>query len=112
MIFGRIGTTAVAAMNIASTMDQLFSVLFRGMANAALVMLGNELGAGKITRAKLDAGRFCVWGFIMGILIGIIMSLLSHRFVHLLFGGVTPETAACRYTLSISFPLIYRCAHL
>lgn len=109
MIFGRIGTTAVAAMNIASTMDQLFSVLFRGMANAALVMLGNELGAGKITRAKLDAGRFCVWGFIMGILIGIIMSLLSHRFVHLLFGGVTPETAALSvhiiYIISAYIPL-------
>lgn len=109
MIFGRIGTTAVAAMNIASTMDQLFSVLFRGMANAALVMLGNELGAGKITRAKLDAGRFCLWGFIFGILVGIIMSLLSHRFVHLLFGGVTAETAALSvhiiYIISAYIPL-------
>ncbi|MCI9625310.1 MAG: MATE family efflux transporter [Clostridia bacterium] len=109
MIFGRIGTTAVAAMNIASTMDQLFSVLFRGMANAALVMLGNELGAGKIMRAKLDAGRFCVWGFISGILIGVIMSLLSHRFVHLLFGGVTPETATLSvhiiYIISAYIPL-------
>lgn len=109
MIFGRMGTTAVAAMNIASTMDQLFSVLFRGTANAALVMLGNALGAGEIDRAKQDAWRFCFWIVIMGILLGIIMSLLSHQFVHLLFAGVTAETSTLAvhiiYLISAFFPL-------
>lgn len=109
MIFGRMGTAAVAAMNIASTMEQLFSVLFRGASNAALVMLGNELGAGKINRAKLDAGRFCFWGTMMGILIGVVMSLLSRGFVSLLFGGVTAETAALSvhiiYIISAYMPL-------
>ncbi len=109
MIFGRMGTAAVAAMNIASTMEQLFSVLFRGASNAALVMLGNTLGAGKITRAKLDASRFCLWGVMLGLCIGIVMSLLSRGFVALLFHNVTPETSLLAvhiiYIISAYMPL-------
>lgn len=46
------GLDVVAATNIASTISNLFKVVFLSMGNAVAIMVGQALGAGEIRRAK------------------------------------------------------------
>ncbi|MCI9625311.1 MAG: MATE family efflux transporter [Clostridia bacterium] len=102
MIYGRMGAAVVAAVNIASTLEQLFTVAFQGLSNATLVILGRELGAGSFSRAKLHARQICLWIWIIGALVGLGMWSLSGIFVGTLFRNVTPETAAlARYVITV-----------
>jgi putative MATE family efflux protein len=56
VIYGRMGTGAVAAMNIAATIDGLFFVLFSGISNACAILVGNLIGAGEERKAFRYAG--------------------------------------------------------
>ena len=66
-IYARIGTGPLAAVSIASTIEGVAIVPFIAMANAAAIMLGNRIGADKITDAMDYAWRFIIperrrWG--------------------------------------------------
>ena len=58
LAYGRMGDDAVAAITIATTIQDIFVVLFQGLSAATAVILGNELGAGKIKRAEKYATQF------------------------------------------------------
>lgn len=45
MVYGRIGTDAIAAVNIASTIEGLAFVIFIGISDATGIMIGNRIGA-------------------------------------------------------------------
>lgn len=45
MAYARIGTNAVATMQIATTLNNIFTVLLMGMAAATAIMVGNRIGA-------------------------------------------------------------------
>jgi Na+-driven multidrug efflux pump len=79
-IYARIGTAPVAAVSIASTIEGIALVPFIAMANAAAVMLGNRIGAGKGGDAMDYARRFLVLsvggGAVMGLIIFISRGLL------------------------------------
>ena len=72
-IYGHIGTTAVAAINIVSTIDQLAFVLFLGLGTATAIMVGNLIGQGDKEKAFRYAGRSLglqgVGAFLMGIIV-------------------------------------------
>jgi len=72
-IYARIGTGPLAAVSIASTIEGVAIVPFIALANAAAIMLGNRIGADKITDAMDYAWRFIILsvggGVVMGILI-------------------------------------------
>ena len=82
-IYARIGTGPLAAVSIASTIEGVAIVPFIAMANAAAIMLGNRIGADKITDAMAYARRFIFLsvggGVVMGLVIlitrGALMSL-------------------------------------
>jgi putative MATE family efflux protein len=82
-IYARIGTASVAAVSIASTIEGIALVPFMAMANAAAIMLGNRIGAGKVADAMDYARRFLVLSVVgaavMGLIIfvsrGLLMSL-------------------------------------
>ena len=57
LAYGRMGDAAVAAITISQTIQDMILVFFQGMSAAAAVILGNELGAGRLTDAKRDASR-------------------------------------------------------
>ena len=46
-VYARIGTDAIAAVNINATIEELMFVLFIGLGNACAVMVGNKIGAGE-----------------------------------------------------------------
>ena len=61
------GDEAVAAITIATTIQDIVVVLFQGLSAATAVILGNELGAGKIKRAEKYATQFFILQFIVTI---------------------------------------------
>jgi putative MATE family efflux protein len=77
VIYGRMGTSSFAAMNIVSTIDQLAFVLFIGLSNATSVLVGNRIGADKEEEAFTYAGRSLGLGIVGGILIGIVLQLIK-----------------------------------
>jgi putative MATE family efflux protein len=56
-IFARIGTSAFAAINIVSTIDQLAFVVFLGIGTATAILVGNKIGQGEYEKAYRYAGR-------------------------------------------------------
>ena len=67
LAYGRMGDEAVAAITIATTIQDIVVVLFQGLSAATAVILGNELGAGKIKRAEKYATQFFILQFIVTI---------------------------------------------
>lgn len=57
VIYGHIGTNAVAAINIISTIDQMAFVLFLGVGTATAIMVGNQIGQGNAEKAYHYGGR-------------------------------------------------------
>ena len=52
VVFGRMGTSYLAAYNIADTVGRLLMVIFISSGNASAVLIGNEIGAGRREGAK------------------------------------------------------------
>ena len=65
MAYGRMGDDAVAAITIATTIQDIVVVLFQGLSAATAVILGNELGAGKIKLAERYAKNFFILQFLV-----------------------------------------------
>ncbi len=77
VIYARMGTDVVAAINISSTAERLAMVLFFGIANATAVMLGNLIGAGQIDEAFHYAKKISLFGPLIGIFSGAFLILAS-----------------------------------
>lgn len=75
--YGRIGTQAIASIQITSTISNLYMVLVFGMANAAAVMVGNLIGAGEEEKGREYAYRLSGLGAMTGVLIAIIIALTA-----------------------------------
>ena len=59
VIMGHLGTDAVAANSVANIVKNLLSSLCFGLGLGGGILLGNELGAGRLERAKEYGGRLC-----------------------------------------------------
>lgn len=70
VVYARMGTDSLAAMNIVSTIDNLALVLVFSVANATAIMVGNRIGAGQIENAYHCAGRSLALAVTLGLLVG------------------------------------------
>ncbi len=70
--YGRMGDDAVAAMTIATTIQDTAIVIFQGLSAATAVILGNEMGAGKLKRAESYAKYFFILQMIFTVIAGLI----------------------------------------
>ncbi len=82
LAYGRMGDNAVAAITIATTIQDIVVVLFQGLSAATAVILGNELGAGKLKKAEKYAKNFFLLQFFvtlaaMGICYGIRQNIID-----------------------------------
>ena len=89
VIYGRMGTTSYAAINIVSTIEQVAFVAFIGISNATSVLVGNNIGAGREERAYVYAGRSLGLGIAGGMLIGLLLQLVKGPVLSLY--NVSPE---------------------
>lgn len=65
--YGRMGNDAVAAITIATTIQDIVIVLWAGLSAATAVILGNQLGAGQLERAESDSLKFFTLSFAMSL---------------------------------------------
>ena len=82
LAYGRMGDNAVAAITIATTIQDIVVVLFQGLSAATAVILGNEMGAGKLKQAEKYAKNFFILQFFvtltaMGICYGIRQNIID-----------------------------------
>ena len=83
---GHLGTDAAAANSVSSVIRDLICALCNGLSSAAGIIVGNELGAGKIEKGKLYGDRLVKLSFIAGFISTALMLLvlpLSLQFVKL-----------------------------
>lgn len=76
-VYGRMGTQAVASVQICSTIIQLFMIVAFGMSGAAAVMVGNTIGAGNDELGMDYAMRFSILSVVSGIILGMFLVLVS-----------------------------------
>jgi len=73
--YARIGEEATAAVQVAATIQNLFFVLVRGLANACTVIVGNKIGEGKEEESYEYAIQFLAMSVISGLVLGVILFL-------------------------------------
>lgn len=78
VIYARIGTTSIAAMNIVSTVDNLSIVPFMGLSSAAAIIVGNKIGAGKKDEAYTNVGQTLGITLALSILVGGLVLLTNN----------------------------------
>ncbi|MCR5187978.1 MAG: MATE family efflux transporter [Treponema sp.] len=74
---GHLGADAAASNSIASVVRDLVCCLCNGLANGGGILVGNELGAGKLERGKLYGDRLLWISVILGFLSTGIMLLVT-----------------------------------
>lgn len=91
LAYGRMGDSAVAAITITQTVEQIMLVVFMSISNATAVILGNELGAGHLKDADEHAKNLILIQFILTLVVGIICYFVRVPIISLF--NVTPEVA-------------------
>lgn len=67
------GLDVVAAQNIASTVFNLFNVVYMSLGAAIAIIIGNLLGAGKVDEAKRETKKLVAFSVFTGCLIATVM---------------------------------------
>ncbi len=72
-VYARIGTDAIAAININATIEELVFVLFIGLGNACSVMVGNKIGERDKETAFEYSRRFTILAVTLSMIGGIVV---------------------------------------
>lgn len=81
VIYGRIGTGAIASVQIATTINNLFMVIIFGVGNAALVMVGNQVGRGDNKKAMEYGNNSILLGCLVGAAVAILLAFSANAVV-------------------------------
>lgn len=90
MVLGRLGADVVSASQIASIVQQFSTVLIFGVANAAAIIIGNDIGAGKMEQAQLRVKWFRIMAVVLGIFAAGLVLLIARPVVS--FYNIPEET--------------------
>ena len=77
VIMGHLGSDALAANSYANIVSNLISCFCLGIGAGSSIIIGNELGSGRLETAKEEGGKLCRIAIVSGILSGGIILLLS-----------------------------------
>jgi putative MATE family efflux protein len=73
IVYARIGTESIAAVNISATIENMAFVLFIGISNAAAIMIGKRIGANEEDKAFIYGRRTLILGMAGAVLVGLII---------------------------------------
>jgi putative MATE family efflux protein len=73
VIYGHISTGALAAYNIASSIERISLLLFSGLAGACAIMVGNRIGAGEEYKARDYSKNFLIISVGFSFIIAVIL---------------------------------------
>lgn len=110
MIYNHMGTTSGAAYQIFSIFERLGTLFFIGIGNAAMVILGIQLGKGDRETAYLYAKRMMAVVLMLGIALAVVLFFLVGPITSLFqseqFNGeVLEETRAFCYAFLLWMPI-------
>lgn len=110
--YSTLGLDVVAAQNISTTLFNLVSVIYMAVGASIAIIVGNELGAGKIKEAKTTATKMIAFSCAFSILLGLTMVAAS-PFFPLLYKTTETVRGIASYmivTLAAAMPFS-ACAH-
>jgi len=102
-VYARIGTDAIAAIQINSTIEQIAYVLFIGLGNACAVMIGNKIGEGGKEEAFEYGRRFLLLNVFIAFLSGVIILFIRNPVIGLY--EISESAANSARTLMLIFSL-------
>jgi putative MATE family efflux protein len=102
-VYARIGTDAIAAININATIEELGFVLFIGIGNACAVMVGNKIGEGHKDIAFEYGRRFVILGIISALIGGAIVLAVRDAVIGLY--QISPSAAHSLRALMLVYAL-------
>lgn len=79
--YAEIGTTALAAMQLGNTVENLLFIFIRGVSSASVVTIGGQLGLGLEDKAKEEASQYVKVAVALGVLLGLPMILFPQLFL-------------------------------
>ena len=71
------GLEVVSAFNISSTISNLFFCAFLAMGNAIAIIVGQQLGAGELEKARDDDRKLIAFSVALSVIVGGLMALVS-----------------------------------
>ncbi len=83
LVYGRMGNSAMAAITIEGTMEQMITVFFFGLCASAAVILGNVLGSNDLEKAKEYAKNFLTLQLLLSTLAAIITIIIRNPVIAL-----------------------------
>ena len=92
LAYGRMGDNAVASITIATTIQDIAVVLFQGLSAATAVILGNEMGAGKLKQAEKYAKNFFILQFLVTLAAMVFCYVIRGNIIAMY--SISPEVAA------------------
>ena len=97
-IYANMGYEYYAAVSILKTFMELSFAFFAGLGNACVILVGKSVGAGRIKKCLLDAGRFSLLVPLTAAAIGVLLAVFRRPLVSMFTLGenlsaLTIETA-------------------
>src|SRR5690606_9602688 len=112
VVYGRIGTQAVAAVQICNTVNNLFMVVGYGLSSSSAIMIGNSIGEDKDHQAKDYAKKFMVISIATSILLGMLLALSSPLILNMFNVSAEVRNSAQAILYIISFIFFIRISGL
>lgn len=104
VVYGHMSDDVVAAMTIATALEDLVYALLFGVSTACAVIVGNQLGANDLDGAQKTARKLLFTGILMSIfLAGILISLISP---YILLYQTTEEVRAIIRRVCIAYAIL------
>lgn len=94
IIFANLGYEYSAAVTILRTFENIAFAFFVGFNNAGCVMVGQDIGAGRIKHGLQDARRFMFLVPMAGVVVGVLVILFREQLIYVfnLGGNITQKT--------------------
>ena len=91
IVYARIGTPSIAAMNIVGTVDNLALVPFMGLSSAIAIICGHKIGSGEKGAAYRDIGRTLGLTLLFAMLVSGLVFAVKGTVIS--FYKITPDVA-------------------
>lgn len=100
-VYARIGTDAIASVQINAAVEEIAYVFFIGLGNACAIMIGNKIGKGEKELAFEYGRRYTILTVLVALFAGLIILLLREPVVSLY--EISPQAAANARRLMLIF---------
>ncbi len=110
-IMGHLGSDAAAANSVAAVVRDLFCCMCNGISSAGGIMVGNELGAGKLDKGKEYGIRLAKISYVIGFLSTALVLIVTVPVVRFMLLTDTARNYLTGMMVVMAFYMIGRCVN-